>query len=276
MGSSNIIPVGRNDQASFMAFGDDSHFNDTLAYAFAIVERGRVGAIEQRLSALKDRFKIPQDVVLHCRVLFSGHQREKAGLSHLTRRDIERVVSHVVRIMNQHRVLVRYSVCSLAEWKAAIGDEIELLDAYNKPAERVPVNADPKGILTLLAQACFAVPPDGSEGPTASQCQIVVSGERTMVRFVGRTRKRADLMYSGFSDIGAPDGQAFQLDPTIVDAADAPLLQLADVAAYICSHAWKVDAESAFFKQQHAHLRHWLRKIIVADANHDATFPISA
>lgn len=271
MEKSNIIGVGENNQARYLAFGDDSQFGDTLVYAFAFVQRGRVQSVERRLLALKDRFNIPQETTLHCRVLFSGQQREKAGLGHLTPRDARWIVSHAVRILNQRRVLVRYATASLTEWKAALGDELELDGETDGEALKLPVKMDPKGVLAILAQACFIVPPNGSEGPTASQCEIIVSEDRSKVQFIGPRKRRADRMYAGFSDIGAPDGQVFQLQPTSVEATGHPLLQLADIAAYTCSHAMADrNGDNAFFRSQHDRLRYKFRKVF------DSTLGIGA
>lgn len=264
----SILSLGRSDQGNYLAFGDDSQFGDTLAYAFAIVHRTRIETLEARLLDLKRQFDIPEEIPLHCRVLFSGQQRERAGLGHLTSQDAQLIVKRAVTIMNRGPVLVRYAVGSLAEWRLEIGDELEMHDGTDGPTTKEPVKHDPKGLLSMLMQGCFAIPPDGSEGPTASQCKILVSEDSTMVKFIGTRRRRADRMYSGFLDIGAPPNHVFQLDPIAVDVGRQPLLQLADIAAYICSHnACQADS-AAFFRQQHNRFRYWLRKIFVVDATH--------
>jgi hypothetical protein len=266
MGTARILGVGRSDQASYLAFGDDSQFGDTLAYAFAIVHCARAEMVEARLLALKEQFNIPQGTPLHCRVLFSGQQREQARLGHLTPQDAQLIVKRAVTIMNRGPVLVRYAVGSLAEWRLAIGDELEMHHETDDTTTKEPVKNDPKGLLSMLMQACFYVPPNGSEGPIASECKIFVSEDSTMIKFIGNRRRRADRMYSGFLDIGAPPGHVFQLEPIATDAGSQPLLQLADIAAYICSHNFSQTSGNTFFQEQHNRMRHWLRKIFVVDA----------
>lgn len=265
MGTASTIPVGASDKASYLAFGDDSQVRDTLVYAFALVRRTRLGAVEARIAALKERFKIPNEIVLHCRVLFSGQQRQKAGLSHLTPQDVRSIVARAITIMNHGSVLVRYSVGDLSKFGSTIGSELEMQHESDGSTTKLPVKLDPKGLLGMLMQACFAVSPDGSQGPPASECKVFVSEDSTMVEFIGAKRRRADGMYSGFSDIGAPSGQVFQLQPTIVSAASQPLLQLADIAAYVCSHSVDDSPENAFFREQRDRFRYWSRAVFAAN-----------
>lgn len=167
--------------------------------------------------------------------------------------------------MNQGPVLVRYSIGDLAEFGVALGSELEMQHESDGSSVKVPVKMDPKGLLGMLMQACFAVPPDGSQGPSASDCKIVVSEDSTMVEFIGTKRRRADGMYSGFSDIGAPSGRVFQLQPSSVPAASQPVLQLADIAAYICSHSMDDSPENAFFREQRDRFRYWSRGVFAAN-----------
>jgi hypothetical protein len=84
------------------------------------------------------------------------------------------------------------------------------------------------------------------------------------VEFIGEQRRRADSLYSGFSDIGAPAGNVFQLQPTVVKTGSEAILQLADVAAYVCSHAFNNSAEGHFFRDQRERFRYWSSSEIVA------------
>ena len=58
MGNATTIHVGGSEEATCLAFGDDSQFGDTLVYAFVIVRRARLGAIEARIAALRKRFGV--------------------------------------------------------------------------------------------------------------------------------------------------------------------------------------------------------------------------
>lgn len=111
----------------------------------------------------------------------------------------------------------------------------------------------------MLAQACFAVPPDGSHGPTVSECEIFLAEDKTKIELIGPGARRADGRYFGFSDIGAPEGYVFQLQPTILKASEVPMLQLADIAAYMCSHMFGTSETDLFLQEQLARIRYWSR-----------------
>lgn len=95
--------------------------------------------------------------------------------------------------------------------------------------------------------------------------QIFVSEDSTKVEFIGPKRRRADGMYSGFSDIGAQEGYVFQMQLTVVNANIEPMLQLADIAAYVCSHASDESAENSFFREQRGRFRYWSQAVFAAN-----------
>lgn len=259
MHDNRILNTGNDLNSRYLAYGDDSQYKDILAYAFIIVDRHRVNRLADSFVSLKKRFRIPDTVPLHCRVLFSGDQRKKFGLNHLNPNDVKSLINRAISIMNRAPVLIRYCFGNLTEWQNAVGKEIELYNRDKNDAMVTPITSDPKGIMSILMQGCFAVAPDGSQGPTASECQIITSQDSTKVRFIGNQRKRADRMYSGFSSIGAPKGQVFRLNPTILKADDEILLQVADIASYICSHATSELERDQFFREQHDRFRYWHR-----------------
>lgn len=259
MGNAYTISVGADTKAEYLAFGDDSQFGDTLAFAFVVLKRSRLTYAEDRLRGLKQLYRIPNDVRLHCRVLFNENARNKAGLTHLTHDDARAIVRRAVRLINRVPMMLRYSHDSLSRFANALGSQIELTHETDGSKTTLPVTPDPKGVLGILMQTCLIVSPDGSQGPTASQCEIFVAEDPTKVGFIGPRRRRADRMYSGFSDVGAPSGGVFQLQPTALKAGDAPMLQLADIAAYMCSHAIGASVEQNFFREQLGMVTHWTR-----------------
>ena len=250
MANAKTIPAGGDRAAKYVAFGDDSQFGDTLAFAFVVVRRDRLRYAEERLNGLKRLYRIPNDVRLHCRVLFHKVARINAGLDHLTDDDARAILRRAVELINRVPMILRYSHDSLSRFASSLGNEIELTGEADTTKITVPVNVDPKGLLGILMQACFAVPPNRSQGPTASDCEIIVAEDRTKVAFIGPQRRRADSMYRGYSDVGAPTGGVFQLQPTVLKANDSPMLQLADIAAYMCSHAAAASPEQSFFREQ--------------------------
>lgn len=255
------LPVGDDSSAPFLAFGDDSQFGDRLAFAFVVLRRERLHRVERRINDLKDRFRIPRDMALHCRILFNELARRKAGLAHLSREDAYSIVARVVRIMNREEVLLRYAEARLSRFKEALGTRIELTHVDGSGTTTFPVVADPKALLGILANGCFY----HEVGPMAAQCEIFVSEDSTRIGLIGPGRRRADSMYSGFSAIGAPDGSVFQLRPKVVTAESVPALQLADISAYMCSHADDALTQRDFFRDQLQTVRYWQRSRFTAD-----------
>ncbi|MFM0071844.1 hypothetical protein PQQ86_11790 [Paraburkholderia sediminicola] len=256
MSSSQTIQVGRAREAPFVAFGDDSQYGDSLSFAFVLVPRTRVRFAERKLERLKKRFKIPQEITLHCRTLFSGQQREKAALGHLSPSDVQSITAQAITIINDVNARVHFAVQDASTFFAGLGNELQLFNQDGSPGVKLPVTPDPKGLLGMMAFSCFPLDQNGRYGPTASQCEIYVSEDKTKVSFIGEKRTRADSHYAGFFEMGDAFGQ---LNANIVAANALPLLQLADIAAYICSHAFSKTGEVHFWKEQCGRITNWFR-----------------
>lgn len=240
--------VGQNSCAPFCAFGDDSAYKDILVYAYAVFHRHHIEKAERRLSRLKRKFKIPHDVPVHCRVLFSGHQREKIGLSHLSPIDVKKFIAKVIERMNTVPCWLRYSYCrvdELIDYSEIYPDDEELIFHY-----------DPKAILGSLSQSCFLPHKGDMSLPLAEDIEIFTSSDKTKVKFVNNKKRRADRLCSGFTAVGTREKKTVKLVPTVVEK-ECSLLQVADVFAYICSHALSKKCETPFFKMQLEKVKYW-------------------
>lgn len=257
MGNAKSIHVGLDDESPYFAFGDDSQCGDIVVFAFVIIPRHQITILEKKIEVLKERFKIPKETILHCRVLFSGHQREKAGLGHLKPVAVQTLVSRLITIMNQSSVHIRWAVQDFERFKQRIGNEIELRHESDGSVTQLPVDHDPKGLIGILMNVCFSVAADGSQGPSASQCKIYISEDTTKAPFLGKERRRADSLFKGYSDIGAPPGHVFKFQATVAKAGEQAMFQLADVAAYVCSHSYDDNPDRKFFRDQRKHFRNW-------------------
>jgi hypothetical protein len=236
----NVIVVGTDPTAPFCAYGDESQYGDVLTYALAIFRREQVPKAEQVLEFLRERYVFPPQVPIHCKILFSGDQRRKHGLDHLDPGQVNDLVSKLVYHLNKLPALCRFGRTLLPDREILVPPDDDF------PA----LPSEPKGVMGLLANSCFAVPRDGSHGPTPDQIEIFVSEDKTMIRFMRERRHQAHRGYSGFSDIGSPDGRVFRVEPRIVPGDQwqkHPLLQVADVFGYICSHADPPMERNDFF-----------------------------
>ncbi|WP_439606881.1 hypothetical protein [Hydrogenophaga sp.] len=245
------VEIGRDKEAPYVAFGDDSKFGDVLAFAFFVIKRSDIHRMEKRLNRVKRRFGIPEGVVLHCSKLFHPHPREKAGLGHLSSEQARSIVGHLIHELNVLDCWVRYAFCRRREGEVLVPAEGEFSAIDND-----------KGMMALLAQTCMlpAVRDVGGvKGPSASLCEIYVAEEKTKVQFLGKESHRADRWTSGYSDVGAAPGGLLRLRPNLIPMTGHPMLQIADVLAYACSHALSHEPKSQFFTEQFSRIRLFTR-----------------
>lgn len=248
--------AGRDMSAPYVAFGDDSLHQDFAAFAFVLVPRTRLNSARRKLDQIKSRFNIPTATVLHCRTLFNGRQREKMGLSHLNPGDVRAIVAQTITAINEVRGRVHYAVQNFPDFAKRLGSELHLQSNDGSPSVTLPVSVEPKGLLGMLAVACFPLGQFDVNGPSAAQCEIFVSEDRTKISFIGERRSRADSLYAGFLDTGTA---LMQLNAHVVAADADPLLQLADIVAYVCSHAATLDSENGFWREQLARVVNWYK-----------------
>ncbi len=247
--------VGQNPKAPFCAFGDDSAYKDVLAYAYAIFHRKNIPKAKKALNSIKKKFHIPIDVPIHCRILFSGDQRKKANLDHISPDRVKLLISHLIDEMNQVPCLLRYSYCILPESGEIF---LKVIDEHHKI-----VHDEPKGVLGILSQACFLPIRNQPYAPGAELCEIFASRDKTKIRFIGKQRRRADAYSSGFS-IERP-GSKERVRITF-NIGEHELQQVADVYAYTCSHALSKECRDDFFKNQLNKVKYFTRAIAYPDS----------
>lgn len=264
MFQAKTVIVGNNPGSEFLAFGDDSQFGNSLTFAFAIVRRNHLKRAQKELSVLREKYNIPHEFGIHCRVLFSRNAREKIGLGHLTEDDAREIVGRIVSIFNQVPMILRFGVCDLdgfRQFAEKQGNILTLDHVDGKSTKEIPITVDPKGVIGLLAQVCFAVPPDGKNGLPANQCEIFVAKDETKVKLFGNNKSKAHRTYAGFSDIGASPDEVLRIEPIVTTPDECDMLEYADVAAYLTSHASSKDKRQKFFKDQLRRVKFWSRGV---------------
>ncbi|MGX2030917.1 MULTISPECIES: hypothetical protein [Methylocaldum] len=262
--NANILPVGSNRSTPYLAFGDDSRFYNTLVFAVVIIPRTRLKQVETSIARLKDKFDIPAHVQLHCRTLFSLDKINPAkteGLSHLSLRDVHAIIGRVVTIMNQSGVILRYAVTNLPSSQAAIGKELRLENPVDGSYVTLSVTEQTehfaKGMLVELAKTCFSVPPGSSYGPTAWECEIFLAEDPSRIKFIGPSKAQVSSRYGDFYlDFGTANAMPFKFQPLLRKVQEAPMLQLADIAAYMCSHMTGESDTGKFLQSQLARVRY--------------------
>ncbi len=242
--SLKVIPIGKNNNATYCGYGDDSARGETLVFAMALMERSKVNMAKNILNEIKDKYKIPHTIPLHCRVLFSGDQRRKQGLAHLDVDDVYSCFHDVLNKMKLLRVLCRFSYAT----RPAIPTLTEKDEAFPLTI----LNRD-KMIQGILAQACIHMGP-GYPSPENLECWF--SEDTTLTEVALEVpRQQAQKGYQGFSEIGTPSGSHNRFEPHVVRWADEPMLQLADIYAYLAANAMeekRANAPGYFYNSLHS------------------------
>lgn len=257
------IPVGSNSNSTYVAYGDDCQFGDICAYALVVVKRQRIGWILRELDLIKQHFKLPTSTALHCRVLFSGHQRGKvAELAHLSPADVRSIVIRIFLLFNNVGIHICFAHTSLRGFSETMGETINMWDEAKSSRVDLSIHHDPKGVISMLAQMCMMAPSPHRRFAKPHEWEIVISRDKTTVRLFGDSGRQAHNLVNGHSEIGAPAGQIFQFQQRVCSDSEAPLLQLADVAAYALAHAQEQDPKDRF----------WQRDLPSLNLRHDIFF----
>lgn len=220
---SNIIIIGNQPNSKITAFGDDSKFKKTSAFAYVIFENSKLEIARRSLLDIKEKYKIPPNVLLHMRLLNNEFYRNKNGIQHLTGTIMTKFLSDIIDDMNKIPFLIK-GCCFSGELPKDIDDE------------ELGVVWSDKAIQSMLAKA--ALIPLGLEKYEYKDLRIVISQDSTKVRFLGKNKRQAARWTRGFSAIGAPSGYVYEFDPLIQDPTEEVLLQLADAVVYMIAHAF--------------------------------------
>ena len=247
---SDVAVAGSSGDSKYIAYGDDSQYNGALVYAFLIFKRTKLKSIVREVEDIKRRFKFPVGVGIHCRELLSGQLREKKGLSHLTETDINSIFANVITVINRYQGLVRFTYSFMSKLDGMFPEDKIVFQSINgDPDIAMPARLDPKGVLGHLALGCFMNGNDPRHGPSPADCQIFISPDPTVIKFIGEKRSQAHFLASGFiRDFGGLD--VFNRVEPIIGGGDYPqLLDVADVLAYVCCHAIHADSSQKRFNQ---------------------------
>ncbi|WP_018440950.1 hypothetical protein [Trinickia symbiotica] len=250
MSDSNSIVVGRSNDSKYVAFGDDCQFGDICGYVLVAVKRSRIPWVLRELDKIKSEFGIPSNTPLHCRVLFGFHQREKAGLGHLTREAAQSIAIRCLLLLNNACIHVKFASASLSQFASTMGTTIDLWDQQQEARTDLTVHHDPKGLISMLAQMCMMIPWSERRLSNVRDLEIVVSMDKTQAKLFGDCSRQAHHLINAFSDIGAPTGGVFQFTPRVGTEATDPLLQLADVAVYALCHRLDRGEKALFWRTQ--------------------------
>lgn len=209
-----------------IGFGDESVYRETLVYAFAGLPRQSESAALAMLADVRKKFAIPETARLHCRTFFSGDSRKKLGLSFLSRQDIEQLYSTILDELKKLTCECRFSFTKRPDSKT-----ITLMQPHFPALQ----NTD-KGLLVILLNCCFSQPPKDSLRFKIFDAELWVDVDKTPVEWFDVKRQFVNLS-KGFSQVNSSEGKIDYISPHVSTWKEQPLLQIADLLAYVWAHA---------------------------------------
>lgn len=247
------ISLGQTGTAPFVAYGDESQHFDVLVYAYVIAPRENLPTLEAEVIALKAKFNIPGEKELHCRFLCSPTGRRKGGFDFLDRELVESLLYEAFELMARNQVAIRFAITDYRQHKDQYGEQIVLTDGNGQKTPHkihrlASGGIDPKAILGGLSSHVWAISMTGQSSPSAKDCDIFVSAEHSLVKFIGDKARKAHDHYSAFIGINAPPGHIFRVEPKVTTYAESFMVQLADIVAFTCSHSGTTLPQNAFYR----------------------------
>jgi len=233
---SNIITIGNQPESKITAYGDDSKFNNTIAFAYVLFENPKIETARHSLLCLKEKYRIPSKIPLHMRLLNNFFYRKKNDLQHLTASLLDKLVSDIIDEMNKLPFMVKGSFFS-GEMPKDLEDD----------GQGLSVEWSDKGIQSMLAKS--ALTPLNLEKYQYKDLRIIIAEDKTVQKFLGKNKRQAARWARGFSSIEAPPGYVYEFDPIIQKSSEEILLQLADIMVYAIAHTFNEKASNSYREQ---------------------------
>ncbi|WP_428035105.1 DUF3800 domain-containing protein [Amphritea sp.] len=260
-----ITESGNDPNSPYLAFGDDSEYDDVLVYAFVICKRKNLPSLEKGILLLKNEFGIPAEIPIHVRNLLSGQYRAKHGIEGFCRSRQNIFFRKIVNLVNRNKCIVRFSY-------ALIPESGKLLPE-NSPTDQIQIIEDRKAILHQMASACF-VPyvENGQQVFSVNDFQVYISKDKTKARISKSSpRRQAHFLSELLIPTSNPfiPGSYVRLKPIYEEASRNSFLQLADAIAYIFAHAHSKKHNHEVFRYQASRIKAFIRHALVTESNQD-------
>ena len=242
----NIIQACDGTNLPYCAYGDESKYKDLVVYAFVVFPREKVKEAEGHLNFYRKQYNFPPDEPIHCSVLLHESSRAKKGLSHLSHNDVRDLIRKILFRMKKLNAFCRFAYFKHNNEQKYLVEEFQWNSSNGEETQDKcpPLKNDPKLIQMFLRNICLTPAPNI---PPGHLWECFISEEKTLIEGIGGKKHRA---HSGnfFSDIHAPESSVFQFAPNVLK--DHPLLQVADICAYMCSHASVDMSGNDFFTKE--------------------------
>lgn len=207
---------------SIHAFLDDSITEEGIACAAAVFPSERLQDAESALRTAKERVGVQVDAKIHCRILFAGDARRRTPWENVRSDDIYAMAQHLCDALKP--IGLQPVVCLID--RALIQPRFPDPDfPATMPSEKESASLAYCAIVNHLVR-----------DKPRTQVRIWIDPDSTRIPW-GTKKSRADRTRTSFwIDLG--DGQdPLQVEPKVVDSPKPPLLEVADLYAYITVQA---------------------------------------
>lgn len=121
-----VVTIGNPSDSKISAFGDDCKYHHTNAFSYVIFENTGLAAARETLFAIKKRYRLPDNVLIHMRQLTNARYRKKSGLGHLSDKLLYEFVSDIIDQMNEIPFLVKGSYVTGELPRCVTNDEFSM------------------------------------------------------------------------------------------------------------------------------------------------------
>jgi hypothetical protein len=216
-----------------IVFGDESHSNEIVTFAFFIVPALKMDALDLALRQVKIRYGLPEDVRIHCREMFNEHARAKTAFAKFS-------TEHMLRFLNDlmqasfdagARGVVGHLNAKNAPDKFLMGPWQTVGEV--KPDEGPLEEFDASSLKVRMMFCYYAATASLSHCVAQSKIKAYVDGDSTKIPYFDNKRRKVDGLRSFFG----LDTSDARFEPEIVRDIKPPPLDLADVLAYASARA---------------------------------------
>lgn len=223
MGSQNMSsqtmhssPAGDKDIA---LYGDESHFNEIVTYAFLVIPRENSRPVELAVNKVKNKYGLDDDAKIHCRELFNKRARSKTLFCEFTD-------SKVLNFLDD--IMISAFMAGARGWVGYMDSRKAPDTMYFESVEASKPLTLELGNLKAKMQLCYqaAIGPLTHVFPPAC-VESFVDGDKTKIPFLNKN-SQADSLRS-FFPVEHSNQKFF---PKPVHGSKPVFLDLADLLAY--------------------------------------------
>jgi len=205
-------------ESTHEVFGDESIFNNAIVYGVAVIPVKSREVVEQKIFSLKEENGVPGNTEIHCKDIFHPIARTKTEWNNLDNEKIEGLLSAIAIIVRRSEGFFQIGFIDKRQWPKILPAE--------KDFPETPVGD--KLLCGFAFQAAIA-PLEGSIG--TPNIRLFIDYDQTKIPWFGKKRQ-AHRNYRGWSGVSKQ-----WIEPEPRPEQKPPLLELADIVAYVSTHA---------------------------------------